>query len=112
MIGEYNVVAIIIGRAGSKGLPGKNALMLSGRPMIHHSIDHARRSTLIDRIAVSTDCEVIADAARSAGAGSEKWVTSSQKKKPHFNFLPAYSKGEIPSSCGSPFLWRAISSGA
>ncbi len=67
MIGECDVVAIIIGRAGSKGLPGKNTLMLGGRPMIHHSIDHARRSTSIDRIAVSTDSEVIADAARSAG---------------------------------------------
>lgn len=67
MIGERDVIAIIIGRAGSKGLPGKNTLMLGGRPMVRHSIDHARRSMLIDRIAVSTDSEVIADAARGAG---------------------------------------------
>lgn len=61
-------IAVIVGRAGSKGLPGKNSLSLAGRPMIAHSIDHARKSRHVDRILVSTDGEEIASAARSVGA--------------------------------------------
>ena len=36
------VLAVVIGRAGSKGLPGKNARQLAGRPMIRYAIDDAR----------------------------------------------------------------------
>ena len=60
-------IAVIVGRAGSKGLPGKNSLPLAGRPMIAHSIDHARESNHVDRIIVSTDGDEIASAARSVG---------------------------------------------
>jgi len=58
--------AIIIGRAGSKGLPGKNALHLLDRPIITYSIDHARHAACVDHIIVSTDGAAIADAARDA----------------------------------------------
>ncbi|UCD73940.1 MAG: acylneuraminate cytidylyltransferase family protein [Phycisphaerales bacterium] len=57
-------LAVIIGRAGSKGLPGKNALIVAGRPMVCHTIDHARASTHVGRIVVSTDGNEIAEAAR------------------------------------------------
>lgn len=60
-------LAVIIGRAGSKGLPGKNARMLAGRPMICHTIDDALQSRTVDRVIVSTDGEAIADAARAMG---------------------------------------------
>ena len=30
-----NTVAILLGRKGSKGLPGKNTMQLLGRPMLH-----------------------------------------------------------------------------
>jgi len=59
--------AVIIARAGSKGLPGKNARMLAGRPMIAHSIAHARAARCIARIVVTTDGESIAEAARIGG---------------------------------------------
>jgi len=65
MIDGRRVLAVIIGRAGSKGLPGKNALPLAGRPMICHTIQHAQQSSTVDRIVVSTDGESIAEAARS-----------------------------------------------
>lgn len=61
-------LAVIIGRAGSKGLPGKNARLVAGRPMVCHSIDDARAAASVDRVVVSTDGEAIANAARSAGA--------------------------------------------
>jgi CMP-N,N'-diacetyllegionaminic acid synthase len=61
------VLAVIIGRAGSKGLPGKNAMRIAGKPMICHSIDDATRATCVDRVVVSTDGKAIADAAHAAG---------------------------------------------
>ncbi len=65
MMNRERVIAVIIGRAGSKGLPGKNALPLCGRPMICHTIDAARASRTVDRVIVSTDGREIAGAARA-----------------------------------------------
>jgi CMP-N,N'-diacetyllegionaminic acid synthase len=58
-------LAVIIGRAGSKGVPGKNARPLLGRPLVCHTIDHALAASEVDRVIVSTDGDAIADAARS-----------------------------------------------
>ncbi len=59
------VLAVVIGRAGSRGLPGKNALLLAGRPLICHTIDDARAASTVDRVVVSTDGDAIAAAAES-----------------------------------------------
>jgi CMP-N,N'-diacetyllegionaminic acid synthase len=61
------VLAVIIGRAGSKGLPGKNARLVAGRPIIAHTIDDALAAEAISRVVVSTDGAAIADAARALG---------------------------------------------
>ena len=60
-------IAVIIGRAGSRGLPDKNALPLLGRPMICYSIDAAVVSTTVGRVVVSTDGSAIAEAATTTG---------------------------------------------
>ncbi len=65
---QAEVIAIIIGRAGSKGLPRKNALLIAGVPMIAHTVRAARAAKHVGRIVVSTDGEEIADIAREAGA--------------------------------------------
>lgn len=62
---ERTALAIVIGRAGSRGLPGKNTRMLAGRPMICHTIEDARAAATIDRVVVSTDGDAIAAAAES-----------------------------------------------
>ncbi len=59
-----NVVAVILARAGSRGLPRKNALMIAGRPMIAWTIDDARDATLLDGIVLSTDLPAAAVVAR------------------------------------------------
>lgn len=64
---DKKACAIVIGRKGSKGLPGKNERMLAGRPMAHYSIEDARSSNRVDRIIVSTDSHVLGEAARDAG---------------------------------------------
>ena len=61
------VLAVILGRAGSRGLPGKNARLLAGRPVVSYTIDHALAAECVDRVIVSTDGEAIALAARDMG---------------------------------------------
>lgn len=62
------VLGIIPARGGSKGLPNKNILPLSGHPLIAYSIKAAIDSNLITKIVVSTDSETIAEIAKSYGA--------------------------------------------
>ncbi|MFM1823093.1 MAG: CMP-N,N-diacetyllegionaminic acid synthase [Planctomycetota bacterium] len=62
------VLAVVIGRAGSRGLPRKNVLPVAGIPMIAHTIRFARATPEIARTIVSTDGEEIAAAARAEGA--------------------------------------------
>jgi N-acylneuraminate cytidylyltransferase len=62
-----DVLAVVIGRAGSKGLPRKNALPVCGVPMIAHTIRFARASRSIARTIVSTDGDEIAAIARDEG---------------------------------------------
>jgi len=61
-------VAVILARAGSKGLPHKNALPVAGKPCLAWTIDHARAAANIDVVVVSTDGGALADIARSHGA--------------------------------------------
>ncbi|HVZ94448.1 MAG TPA: acylneuraminate cytidylyltransferase family protein [Phycisphaerales bacterium] len=53
-------LALILARAGSKGLPGKNLRPVAGRACVSWTIDDAiaaRESGHVARIAISTDCE-------------------------------------------------------
>lgn len=61
-------LCIIPARGGSKGLPGKNIKLLGGKPLIVHSIDHAKASGVCDQIVVSTDSLDIQEVAIKAGA--------------------------------------------
>ncbi|MDX2130807.1 MAG: acylneuraminate cytidylyltransferase family protein [Planctomycetota bacterium] len=60
--------AIILARAGSKGVPGKNVRDVAGRPCIAWTILHAQRSARVSRVIVSTDDPRAMDVARSMGA--------------------------------------------
>jgi len=63
-----NVLAIIPARGGSKGLPRKNVLPLAGKPLIAHTIDHARQAACVTRVVVSTDDPEIAKISHETGA--------------------------------------------
>ncbi|MFM7134161.1 MAG: cytidylyltransferase domain-containing protein [Planctomycetota bacterium] len=65
--GGERVLAVVIGRAGSKGLPRKNALPVAGVPMVARSVRLARASRSVERTIVSTDGEEIAAIARGEG---------------------------------------------
>ena len=68
MFKNEKVLAIIPARAGSKRLPKKNILNLSGQPLITWTIEAAIKSQAIDRIVVSTEDEKIANISMKYGA--------------------------------------------
>ena len=35
---NFNIVAVVSARAGSKGIPGKNIKLLNGKPLVLHSL--------------------------------------------------------------------------
>ena len=49
------IIALLMGRAGSTGFPGKNVYPVLGRPLVEYPLIAAARSKCIDRIFVSTD---------------------------------------------------------
>jgi len=63
-----DVVAVVVARGGSKGLPKKNVLPLVGKPLIAWTISKALQSKSFNRIIVSTDDEEIAHIAQKWGA--------------------------------------------
>ncbi|MBY0308701.1 MAG: acylneuraminate cytidylyltransferase family protein [Phycisphaerales bacterium] len=60
-------LAVILARAGSKGLPNKNALPVAGRPCIAWTIDHALAAAGVATVALSTDGPQLAEIARAVG---------------------------------------------
>ncbi|HVY59184.1 MAG TPA: hypothetical protein VHA77_15140 [Xanthobacteraceae bacterium] len=62
------IVAILIGREGSTGYPGKNVTNVLGKPMVAWPLEAARAVAEIERTYVSTDSPRIKDIARSYGA--------------------------------------------
>ncbi len=60
-------LGLIVGRAGSKGIPNKNLRYLAGRPLLHYTIEPALKSGVIDRLVLSTDSEDLATLGRDLG---------------------------------------------
>jgi N-acylneuraminate cytidylyltransferase len=67
--GKYGeILALIPARGGSKSVPRKNIISLSGKPLIAWTIEHALASRFITRVIVTTEDEEIAKIALSFGA--------------------------------------------
>lgn len=62
------ICALMIGRAGSSGFPGKNTYPVLGRPLCVYPLLAARASCHVSRIYVSTDSPEIAQLAVGLGA--------------------------------------------
>lgn len=62
---QHPATVIIVGRAGSKGLPGKNMLPVAGKPCAQWTIEHALASVHAGRVVVSTDDHELRSLARS-----------------------------------------------
>jgi CMP-N,N'-diacetyllegionaminic acid synthase len=62
-----NILAIIPARGGSKGIPEKNIISLSGKPLISYTIEAAKQSELLGRSILSSDDEKIINVANKFG---------------------------------------------
>jgi len=63
-----NVLALIPARGGSKGVPGKNLMLVGGKSLLARSIEVAMESTFVTRTVVSTEDDEIAAIAKTLGA--------------------------------------------
>ena len=61
------IAALILGRGGSTGLPGKNVLPLLGRPLMHYPLLAVKNSKYCDRIFLSTDDDDIRSIGKTFG---------------------------------------------
>ncbi|MBU1003584.1 MAG: cytidylyltransferase [Proteobacteria bacterium] len=64
---DKTTIALLLGRKGSSGFPGKNSMTILGRPAYSYPIMAAQNSRFVDRIFVSTDHEAIIEAAQGMG---------------------------------------------
>lgn len=62
------IVALLIGREGSQGFPGKNIKPVLGRPLMVYPILAAKNSKHVERVYVSTDSEKIKEISKTYGA--------------------------------------------
>ena len=53
------IIAILIGRKGSRGFPGKNTYKVLGRSLCEYPLIAAKKSKFIDKIYIATDCNKI-----------------------------------------------------
>ncbi len=67
MFKDKKILAVIIARGGSKGVPKKNIRMAGGKPLIAWMINAAKKSKYIDRLILSSDDKEIISVARDLG---------------------------------------------
>ena len=63
-----SVAALLLGRGGSSGFPGKNIHPVLGRPMMAYPLLAAQGSRFVDKLFVSTDSSKIMDVGRTYDA--------------------------------------------
>jgi N-acylneuraminate cytidylyltransferase len=66
-----NIVAVILARGGSKGIPNKNIIDFCGKPLLSWTIEHCRDGG-VDSIYVSSDSDKILEVGEEYGAVSIK----------------------------------------
>jgi N-acylneuraminate cytidylyltransferase len=65
------VVAVVVARAGSKGVPGKNTAIVAGRPCVAWTIGHALAAG-VDAVVVSSDSDEVLGIAGEMGAAAHR----------------------------------------
>ena len=58
---KKNILCTICAREDSKGLKSKNLISLLGKPLIHHTIDQAKRIKAFTKIVISSNSKKIID---------------------------------------------------
>jgi CMP-N,N'-diacetyllegionaminic acid synthase len=63
---DGKALAVVLARAGSRGVPGKNAAVIAGKPCVLWTIDAAREAAGVGAVALSTDDEAMIRLGRDA----------------------------------------------
>jgi len=72
MLSMKNIVAIILARGGSKGIPRKNLMNFCGKPLVYWSVQHALDTKEISSVWVSSDSDEILKTIKKYGANPIK----------------------------------------
>ena len=83
-----NILCVICARGGSQGLKNKNILKIKGKPLIHYTLDIAKKSKLYSKIVVSSDSNKILKK-------SKKYKPDLLLKRPKFLATPFVSKIKV-----------------
>ena len=67
MIDGKRVLAVVPARGGSKGIPGKNLVLLCDKPLLQWTIEAAQNSRYVDRLVLSSDDEMICNLGQQLG---------------------------------------------
>ncbi len=62
-----SALVVILGRGGSKGVPGKNSRVIAGKPCIQWTIEAARAARRATLVALSTDDPTLRSIGKAAG---------------------------------------------
>ena len=100
-----HIPCFILARKNSKGLKFKNRVNFLGKPLIEHTIEHAKKSKLVTKIVVSTDDYEIAKIAkknncivlypRSKNYSNDKASSYQAVKEVANYFIKRYGKFDI-----------------
>ena len=63
------IVAIVLARGGSKGIPGKNLIQFCGKPLLQWTLEQLKQVKALHSIWVSSDSDTILQLAGSLGCG-------------------------------------------
>jgi len=63
-----SIPALLLGRKGSVGFPGKNTYNVLGKPLMTYPLLAAKRSKFVDTVYISTDDDIIMDIGKEHGA--------------------------------------------
>ena len=67
------IIALLLGREGSEGFPGKNLYPVLGRPLMEYPLLAAIESASVDEVYVSTDSKKIKDIAKKNKATTKTY---------------------------------------
>ena len=61
------ICSLTLGRKGSVGFPGKNKVLLRGKPLAEHVFNEVKKCSTVTRHFLSTDDEKLSEIARPHG---------------------------------------------
>ncbi len=103
-----STLVIILARAGSKGVPGKNVALVGGRACIEWTLDHAISGVPDGEIVVSTDCPRAAEVGRQRGATIVERPAELAHDRATIDDAARHAVSQIAARAGGPRPKRAV----